>query len=163
MSVRRTDSTAGFVLQADEGDPYWFLNTLTITKIGSGHTQGDFSLVDHRMPAGFAPPPHIHHGTDEAFYVLDGELEGFCGEQPWRATPGAVVFLPRDIAHGYHVSDEAPARILIVTVRDSFDGFVAAVSEPARQLVLPEPVPPDGPRVARVAASYNIEILPPPS
>ena len=163
MSVTRVDSTNGFVVLEDEGDPYWFLNTLTITKIGSHHTQGDFSLVDHRMPAGFSPPPHIHHGTDEAFYVLDGQLDGFCGDREWRATEGSVVFLPRDVPHGYHVSDDAPARILIVTVRDRFDGFVGAVSEPARQLSLPEPVPPDGPLVADVAATFNIEILPPPA
>jgi quercetin dioxygenase-like cupin family protein len=161
MSITTDDSTTGFIVQDDQGDPYWFLNTLTITKIGSHHTNGDFSLVDHRMPAGFAPPPHVHHGTDEAFYVVDGELAGFCGGREWRATPGSVVFLPRDVPHGYHVSEDAPARILIVTVRDRFDGFVAAVGEPAHQLTLPEPVPPDGPRVAEVAASFNIEILRP--
>ena len=163
MSMTPTHSATGFILGDDQGDPYWFLNTLTINKIGSHHTHGDFSIVDHRMPAGFAPPPHIHHGTDEAFYVLDGELAGFCGDYEWRATPGSVGFLPRNVPHGFQVADDAPARILIVTARDRFDNFVAAVSEPARQIKLPEPTPPDASRVTHVAASYNIEILPPPA
>ena len=49
--------TSGFVLADDEGQPFWFLNTLTITKVGSEESQGQLSIVDHRMPAGFAPPP----------------------------------------------------------------------------------------------------------
>jgi len=70
---------------------------------------------------------------------------------------------------GSHYQEISPCGIrprfafLIVTVRDRFDNFVAAVGEPARQLTLPEPTPPDGSRVSHVAASYNIEILPPPA
>ena len=39
-----------FVLAADEGQAFWFLNTLTINKVGSGDTQGRLSIVDHRVP-----------------------------------------------------------------------------------------------------------------
>ncbi len=164
MSITPTDSLAsGFVLSDDEGDPYWFLNTLTINKVGSHHTQGDFSIVDHRVPAGFAPPPHIHHGTDEALYVLDGHLAGFCGNLEWEAAPGSLVFLPRNLPHGFHFFNDGPGRILVITVRDNFDRFIAALGEPARQLVLPPPVAPDEARVVEVAASYNIEVLPSPA
>ena len=72
--------TSGFVLADDDGEPFWFLNTLTITKVGTGQSQGQLSIVDHRMPPGFAPPPHIHQQTDEALLVLDGQLQGFCGD-----------------------------------------------------------------------------------
>ena len=78
--------TSGFVLADDDGEPFWFLNTLTITKVGAGHSQGQLSIVDHRMPPGFAPPPHIHQETDEALLVLDGQFQGFCGDSGW--TPG---------------------------------------------------------------------------
>ena len=96
MSSDPTGASArsGFVLTEDGGNAFWFLNTLTINKIESEHTHGGFTIVDHRVPAGFAPPPHVHAGVDEAFYILDGEFEGFCGDTQWRAGPGAVVFLP---------------------------------------------------------------------
>ena len=101
--------TGGFVMESDEGQAFWFLNTLTINKVGSDDTEGRLSIVDHRVPAGFAPPPHIHQASDEAFLVLDGQFEGFCGDQEWRAGPGSLVYLPHGIAHGFTVSVAGPA------------------------------------------------------
>ena len=49
----------GFVIAADEGEAFWFLNTLTINKVGCGDTDGRLCIVDHRVPPGFAPPPHF--------------------------------------------------------------------------------------------------------
>jgi mannose-6-phosphate isomerase-like protein (cupin superfamily) len=90
-------TTGCFVLAADDGQAIWFLNTLTITKVGSDQCHGQMSIVDHRVPPGFAPPPHVHHRSDEALLVLDGQLEGFCGDHRWRAGPGSLVFMPRAI------------------------------------------------------------------
>ena len=150
------------VLADDDGEPFWFLNTLTINKLGGDDTQGGFSVVDHRMPAGFAPPPHLHHGTDEAFYVLDGRLEGFCGEQQWSAGPGTLVFLLADVPHGFRVTDDGPGRALLILAPAGFDRFVAALGEPAPDLRLPTPVEPDVSRVVELAAAHGIQILPPP-
>jgi quercetin dioxygenase-like cupin family protein len=154
--------TGGFVLAADEGEAFWFLNTLTINKVGSDDTQGQLSIVDHRMPAGFAPPPHVHQASDEALLVLDGEFEGFCGDQAWRAGPGSLIYLPRGIAHGYTLSAAGPGRMIVVVSPGGFDQFVAAAGEPARELRLPEPVAPDPARITQLAAAHGIQILPPP-
>ena len=153
--------TGGFVMAADEGQAFWFLNTLTINKVRSDDTGGQLSIVDHRVPAGFAPPPHIHQASDEAL-VLDGELEGFCGDQAWRAGPGSLVYLPHGIPHGFTVSAAGPGRIIVVVSPGGFDQFVAAAGEPARDLRLPEPVPPDPALITQLAAAHGIEILPPP-
>ena len=155
--------TSGFVLADDDGEPFWFLNTLTITKVGTGHSQGQLSIVDHRMPPGFAPPPHIHQQTDEALLVLDGQLQGFCGDSGWNAGPGSLVFLPRAIPHGFTVSDAGPGRIIIVAAPGGFDQFVAAAGTPARDLRLPEPVPPDPAHLSQLAAAHGIQLLPSPT
>ena len=154
--------TGGFVMAADDGQAYWFLNTLTINKVRSDDTQGQLSIVDHRVPAGFAPPPHIHEVSDEALLVLDGELEGFWGDQAWRAGPGSLVFMPHGIPHGFTVSAAGPGRIIVVVSPGGFDQFVAAAGEPTRDLRLPEPVAPDPARVTQLAAAHGIRILPPP-
>jgi quercetin dioxygenase-like cupin family protein len=154
--------TGGFVLAADEGQAFWFLNTLTINKIGSDDTEGRLSVVDHRVPPGFAPPPHIHLASDEALLIVDGELEGFCGDQKWQAGPGSLVFMPRGIPHGFTLSEASPGRIIIVVSPGGFDQFVAAASEPAQALRLPEPVPPDPAVITQIAAAHGIQILPPP-
>jgi quercetin dioxygenase-like cupin family protein len=154
--------TGGLVMAADEGQAFWFLNTLTINKVRSDDSQGQLSIVDHRVPAGFAPPPHIHEASDEAFLVLDGEFEGFCGDQAWRAGPGSLVYLPHGIPHGFTVSAAGPGRIIVVVSPGGFDQFVAAAGEPARDLRLPEPVAPDPARLTQLAAAHGIRIPPPP-
>ena len=162
MTSDNPAKTGGFVMAADEGQAFWFLGTLTINKVGSGDSQGRLSIVDHRVPPGFAPPPHIHQASDEAFLVLDGQFEGFCGDQAWRAGPGSLVFLPRAIPHGFHVSEAGPGRIIVVVSPGGFDQFVAAAGEPAPDLRLPGPIPPDPVRLTQLAAAHGIRILPGP-
>lgn len=152
----------GFAVAADEGQAFWFLNTLTINKVGATDTEGRLSIVDHRVPPGFAPPPHVHQASDEAFLVLDGEVEGFCGDRAWQAGPGSLVFLPHGIPHGFHVSQASPGRIIVVVSPGGFDQFVAAAGRPADDLRLPEPASPDPVRLTQLAAAHGIQILPPP-
>jgi quercetin dioxygenase-like cupin family protein len=154
--------TRGFVLAADEGQAFWFLNTLTINKVGSDDSQGQLSIVDHRVPPGFAPPPHFHEASDEAFLVLDGEFEGFCGDQGWRAGPGSLVFLPHGIPHGFSASGVGPGRLIVVLSPGGFDQFVAAAGQPADDLRLPDPVAPDPALFTQLAAAHGIRILPAP-
>jgi mannose-6-phosphate isomerase-like protein (cupin superfamily) len=111
----RTPTSSGFVVAADQGQRYWFLNTLTIAKVSSDQCNGQLNILDHRVPPGFAPPPHLHHHTDEALLILDGQLDGFCEEHRWQAGPGSLVFMPRAFPHGFTVSDAGPGRIIIVT------------------------------------------------
>ena len=162
MRSQNLTGAGGFVLAADQGQPFWFLNTLTSTKVGSNHSHGQMSILDHRVPPGFAPPPHVHHHSDEALLILDGQLDGFCGDHSWRAGPGSQVFMPRAIPHGFTVSEAGPGQIIIVASPGGFDQFVAAAGEPAPELCLPVPVPPDPARLTRLAAAHGIQILPPP-
>jgi quercetin dioxygenase-like cupin family protein len=52
---------------------------------------------------GFAPPPHIHQANEEGLLILDGEVEGFCGDRAWQAGSGSLVFLPSGIPHGIRI------------------------------------------------------------
>ena len=114
MTAQTPPAPAAWPVAAGDGQPLWFLNTLTFTKVGSGQCGGQLSILDHRVPPGFAPPPHIHQETDEALLVLDGQLEGFCGDHSWRAGPGCLAFMPCAIPRGFAVSDAGPGRIIIV-------------------------------------------------
>ena len=152
----------GFAIAADEGQAFWFLNTLTINKVGVADTEGRLSVVDHRVPPGFAPPPHIHQASDETLLVLDGEFEGFCGDRAWQAGPGSLVFLPCSIPHGFQVSQNGPGRLIVIVSPGGFDQFVAAAGEAAAGLRLPDPVPPDPSRLTELAAAHGIQLLPAP-
>ena len=92
--------------------------------------------------------------------VLDGEYEGFWGDQAWRAGPGSLVFMPRGIPHGFTVSAAGPGRIIVVVSPGRFDQFVAAAGRPASHLRLPEPVAPDPARVTQFAAAHGSGFCP---
>ena len=154
----RPGATEGFVLADDAGDAYWWLGSLTINKVGAAATQGRLSIVDHRVPAGYAPPLHIHHGQDEIFFILDGQFSILCGEQSWQAGPGSLVFLPRDVPHGFTVSGDGAGRTVIITAPGGFDEVIRELGEPASSLVLPGPDAPvpDPARVKAVSEAHGI-------
>jgi quercetin dioxygenase-like cupin family protein len=149
------------VVADNDAEAIWFLGTLATLKASGAGTGGALSVVEFTHPAGFATPLHVHHAEDEAFYVLAGALRGVCGEQPWRATAGSFVWLPRGIPHGYTVEGEEPLRTLAITVPAGFDRFVAEVGEPATQRVIPPPAAPDVEKLLAAAAAHGQEILGP--
>ena len=65
------------------------------------------------------------------FYLLAGELTGFCEEDNWTATAGSFVFVPRDRPHGFIVTSTGPAKALVITGPPQLDRQIAARGEPA--------------------------------
>ena len=63
---------------------------------------------------GSGPPQlHVHHADDEAWHVLEGEVEfRFAGGRREAVGPGTTVFVPSGVAHTYVTADDA--RYLIV-------------------------------------------------
>jgi quercetin dioxygenase-like cupin family protein len=154
---------AAYTLGPEEGTSLWFLGTLMTVKAGGKETAGRFTLIEQLLPPGFAPPPHIHHTDDEAFYVLDGSLRVFCGDRTWASGPGAFVFLPREVAHWFTVDSTGPTRLLQLTAPAGFEAFVEAVGERAGEQVLPPPTAPDLEKLVAEARAYGYEILTPPA
>ena len=148
----------GFVLGPDEGDAYWWLGTPTLTKVMGSDTGGGLDLVDHRVPAGYAPPAHVHRDADEVFYVVEGTLEVTCADDTWTVGPGSVVFLPRGVPHGFVASADGPARTLLLNAGSGFADLVVELGAPADGLRLPGPdVPvPEPARIAAVSGAYGI-------
>jgi quercetin dioxygenase-like cupin family protein len=148
----------GFVLGPDDGDAYWWLGSLTINKVTREDTADAFDIVDHRVPAGYAPPLHVHRDQDEVFYVIDGTLVVRCGDQQWQAGSGSLVFLPRQIPHGFTVSGDAPARTLLINAPAGFADLISELGEATSQLVLPgsDVAMPDPERIGVVSAAHGI-------
>ncbi len=150
-----------YALGKDEGPAVWFLNQLAVVKATAKQTGNAFGLVELIAPVGPASPYHVHRAEDEAFYVLEGELEFISGERRMTGGPGTYMFLPRDIPHGFRVVGPSPARCLILVTPGGFEGFVVEMGQPASTLTLPAPSAPDMDRLIKVAAKYRIEILGP--
>jgi quercetin dioxygenase-like cupin family protein len=141
----------------------WFLGALSQVRVSGAQTGGAFALADHLARRGNASPVHVHHRDDETFFVLDGELRVFAGEEEHVAGPGTVAVLPRRLRHAYVVTS-ATARFLTLHTPAGFEQFAAEAGEPARALTLPPPPagPPDFAALAQAAARHQITILAPP-
>ena len=151
-----------YVLAADDAEATWFLGCLVTTKGVAARTGGALGLVEILHPRGFATPRHVHHGEDEAFYVIEGTMRGYCGEQQWQATAGAFIWLPRDIPHGYAVVGDEPLRTLALLLPGGEERFFAEAGEPAQERTLPPPGAPDIEKLLAAGDRYNVETLGPP-
>lgn len=151
-----------YALAANDAEAIWFLGTLATIKAAGARTGGALAAVEFTHPPGFATPKHVHHAQDEAFYVLEGAMRGFCGDRSWHATTGSFVWLPRGIPHGYAVDGEETLRILAITLPADFERFVAEAGEPARERTLPPPGAPDIEKLLAAGDKYHIETLGPP-
>jgi mannose-6-phosphate isomerase-like protein (cupin superfamily) len=61
---------------------------------------GAFSLTEFAGTAeGAWTVPHLHHGFEESFFVLDGDFTFTVGGEPVVAGPGTYILVPRDTAH----------------------------------------------------------------
>jgi hypothetical protein len=111
---------------------------------------------------------HIHHLEDEGFYILEGEMTFYVGEQTIKARPGSFLFGPKDVPYAFSV-DSRPARLLFILLPAGMEGLIREMGEPAKPLSIPpQPEePPDAAEMERlmaIAARYGSEMLgPPPS
>jgi quercetin dioxygenase-like cupin family protein len=155
--------TTPYCLASGEGlaDVWWKTGRVTV-KTSARETAGGFSQVEISDPRGTAPPMHIHHHDDEAFYVLDGELTLFADGARIDAGPGDYVFVPRGTEHAYLVRSSM-CRVLVTFSPAGFEdvfveaGVVATGSEPPADAVLPSPE-----EFVRLLAPYGCEITGPP-
>ena len=112
------------VRRAGEGDRYAFDGATFTVKAGGEDSEGRVAVMEQSGPAGLVVAPHTHAGEDEMFYVLAGELRGFCGDERWTASAGDFLFLPRDVEHGFEVVGDRPARALTIVGPARFDALV---------------------------------------
>jgi quercetin dioxygenase-like cupin family protein len=137
----------------------WFIENLAEVL----EAREDFSLVRMHHPAGGQPPLHVHEREDEGFYVLEGSLELWVGDEPpVKLVPGEYALAPHGIPHTYLAGAEG-AVALVTSMPGAFVEFVRAVGRPAERAELPVlDGPPDVERLARIAAAHGITILGPP-
>ncbi|HEY7022540.1 MAG TPA: cupin domain-containing protein [Ktedonobacterales bacterium] len=92
---------------------------LTIGSAGTQFIIAEWS--DPGLPPGSPPDPprpiaplHVHHGDDEAWYVLEGALAFQLGDQIVEVEAGGAAFAPRGVAHTYWNPRQERARYLLV-------------------------------------------------
>jgi mannose-6-phosphate isomerase-like protein (cupin superfamily) len=64
---------------------------------------------------------HVHADEDDAFYILEGELTFFFGDDEAVAPPGTFVLIPPGIEHGFRNDRDEPVRMLNIHAPAGFD------------------------------------------
>lgn len=157
---------SGYVLRPDEGEGWWFAGAWVAVKAAGAAEGCSPSVLEQVVPPVYSTPVHVHRHEDEAWYVIEGELEFDCGGTVLTARPGDFVFAPRAVPHVLLNRLSVPARMLIITP-PGFGRFVQAAGErvaPGVGPATPGVVPPavDPARLAAVAVEHGIDIVGPP-
>jgi quercetin dioxygenase-like cupin family protein len=146
----------------EEASAFWFINSLITFVTNPEVTEGAFSIYRQLMPPGFATPYHTHAAYGEGFYVLDGEVTFFLDGKKTVLTGGGFIYLPGHMAHGFRVSSEVPATMMIVSPpHGTFAAFVKEMGQPATSNELPPPSPPDFARLTMLGEKYGSTLLGP--
>lgn len=140
----------GIVLGTGEGKTISVLGDAYTYKAAKDETGGAYALIEGRIE-GNGPPPHIHTAEEEAFYVLEGELDILVGERIVKAPAGAFLLVPRGTVHTFSKSGTAPAKILIIISPAGFERFFEEIAGP-----------PDLEKIMALAPKYNLKIVGPP-
>jgi mannose-6-phosphate isomerase-like protein (cupin superfamily) len=98
------------------GSDMWF-------KATAASTAGRFSLMERTLPpGGRMPPAHHHVGNDEAYYVLEGDVEFRVGPDVVRGGPDTCILVPAGETHTFGNTSDAPARLLVLHA-PALDGY----------------------------------------
>ena len=154
------------VRHRDEGPATWFLNGLMCTKADLTDTGGAYCLMEHLVTADCNPPLHVQHDEEEAFYVLDGEIEFEVDGDVVRAVPGSFALVPRGAVHTFRVLTETARMLVIASAPQGAPGgglhhFFESAGTPATGPVLPEPQAPDPIALTALASAHGVDLFPP--
>ncbi len=131
----------------------WFLAT-------GEQTGGKFTLVDERAKRGESVPLHLHQDDMESFYVVEGEITFYFGDQAGvRASAGSFAHVPGGIVHGFRIESETARYLILTTPRHG--QFYRSITLPSRPGGLPPLESLSGSQIHEAAQEYGIEFVGP--
>jgi quercetin dioxygenase-like cupin family protein len=167
-STAGAEVAQGYRLSADEAIREYWWPYVAVPGIGRHWDKVTGAQSDGRLfqlvveyPRGAAPPVHIHHDADETFFVLDGEVTVFVGNERFACAAGDLALGPQGISHTFLVRS-ATAKMLVTFTPAGVEGFFGETappvidSEPAPEPTLAED------ELVRLMAKYHCEFIAPP-
>ncbi len=148
MGDERTEGRV-LVVGPGEGRPIPGREEVVLKATGAD-TGGAIAFLEATTEPDAEADPHVHHDSDELFYVLEGRMRFRVGEGTVEATAGTFLFIPRGTIHAAWNDGAEPARVLAA--------FVPA--GPERAMVAFAQAPPE--ERDRLARESGSEFVTPP-
>jgi mannose-6-phosphate isomerase-like protein (cupin superfamily) len=146
--------TQPFIVQRDPGLPGpWQVLA------GGDRTAGTVMFGEARLPAKTSGPGlHVHTREDEAAFVISGVMTFVVGDRRFEATPGQLVWLPREVPHTFANLSDEPASLFGTTTPAGLEGMFA---EQAAYFSGLDGAPDPG-RIREIGDRYGVRALGPP-
>ncbi len=90
---------------------YWFADCLFTFLVSGEESGGSYTTMELLIPPGKGAGLHVHDNEEEQFYVLEGKLTYWVGDQTFHVATGDFVHIPRGTMHGF-TNGERPAKLL---------------------------------------------------
>jgi mannose-6-phosphate isomerase-like protein (cupin superfamily) len=119
-----------------------------------------YALLEWEAPPGVpSPPVHVHHRTDEGFYVVSGSYGFLVGDARLQHGPGGHVLVRAGVPHTFWNAGDVPAVALLILTPPDFAPYFRELSQQLVDVKTEE----DAIAVRRgLSARFDIEVVGPP-
>jgi quercetin dioxygenase-like cupin family protein len=144
---------AATMIRAGERKPLNVLGMPLTMLCEASETNGNWSLFEEEVPLGMGPPPH-RHDWDEAYYILEGQVNFVVDGELVTSSRGDFNYLPRGTIHGFKGASETSARVLIFASPAHGSEFFHELSNEVQR------VPDDLQKIPELGRKHGIEFMP---
>ena len=148
-----------YIAQPAQQQQLEWLDGATLAMLLDGKaTNGQLMIGRFDVAEGEAPPYHKHTNEDEVFLLIKGTALVWCDDQEHELSEGGIVYLPRNVAHGYRITSKR-ADLLMINTPAGIEGMFR---ETGRDKSTPRP---DGFEITpdpAIAEKYGNVIVGPP-
>jgi quercetin dioxygenase-like cupin family protein len=117
----------------------------------AARTGQSWSLMEVALPRHAGPPPH-HHPWDEAYYVIEGEVDFSLDGALRHVGAGEFVYAPGGTVHGFTGASDLPARVLILDVPAHSEAFFREIDREVKG-------PDDMAKLAGIGERHQVHFL----
>ena len=68
-------------------------------------------------PGGTSGDGHVHADQEQAFFILEGQMEATVGDEVITAEPGDLVLLPRNVWHKHRNTGDGALKFLFLSAK----------------------------------------------
>jgi quercetin dioxygenase-like cupin family protein len=104
--------------QADQQQKLeWLDGGVFAVLLDSAATDGRLTVGRFTVNKGEAPPYHVHTREDEVFMLIKGTALVWSDDQEAELSEGGIVYLPKNVPHGYRITSDTADLLMICTPR----------------------------------------------
>jgi len=140
------------VVRSSDGEPIDLLGVRIRFICGGEATSKAWSLIENIVPRDAGAPPH-YHPWDEAYYVVEGEVDFTVDGRTERVRAGDFIYAPADAVHAYAGVSDKPARLLIFDAPAHAEALFRELHEKVTEL------PRDLPIMAEIGGRHGISFV----